>query len=255
MLPSARRAELSRQYFDNSYLSRRAFEVDPNAPGGCVAASSGAVAEQHHYPQQQQRNGRQAFGKNGSVLSHTTAGLTTFDEDLDTDDFRGENRTKVASRQHMSRGVGGAVNLGSLPFGEFAKDHIPVDDSEFSDDDSLGSVMSGDSQPSTTYGGGIRYSNSAAGQIWNILDRLDDVVLEVKVCCVRSLVLLLRTRYTVLFLVCQVHLRSGSLAATTDVRAWSLGFNLSLARYLFLKYKRFRPGTAVCELGSTYHTP
>lgn len=193
MLPSARRAELSRQYFDNSYLSRRAFEVDPNAPCGGVSASSGAVAEQHHYPQQQQRNGsRQAFGKNGSVLSHTTAGLTTFDEDLDADDFRGGNRSKVASsrQQHMSRGVGAAVTLGSLPFGEFPKDHTPVDDSEFSDDDSLGSVMSGDSQPSTTYGGGIRYSNSAAGQIWNILDRLDDVVLEVKVGCVRSLVLL-----------------------------------------------------------------
>lgn len=190
MLPSARRAELSRQYFDNSYLSRRAFEVDPNAPcGGAVAASSGAVAE-HHYPQQQQRNGRQAFGKNGSVLSHTTAGLTTFDEDLeDTDDFRGGNRSKVPGRQLMSRGVGGGGGggtSGSLPFGDFPKDHIPVDDSEFSDDDSLGSVMSGDSQPSTTYGGGIRYSNSAAGQIWNILDRLDDVVLEVKV---RSVVL------------------------------------------------------------------
>lgn len=189
MLPSARRAELSRQYFDNSYLSRRAFEVDPNAPcGGAVAASSGAVAE-HHYPQQQQRNGRQAFGKDGSVLSHTTAGLTTFDEDLeDTDDFRGGNRSKASGRQLIGRGVGGGgagggATLASLPFGEFPKDHIPVDDSEFSDDDSLGSVMSGDSQPSTTYGGGIRYSNSAAGQIWNILDRLDDVVLEVQVCC------------------------------------------------------------------------
>lgn len=229
MLPSARRAELSRQYFDNSYLSRRAFEVDPNAPGSGGVSSSGAVAEQHHYPQQQQqRNGRQAFGKNGSVLSHTTAGLTTFDEDLDTDDFRGGNRGKVAPRQHMSRGVGGAATLGSLPFGDFHKDPIPVDDSEFSDDDSLGSVMSGDSQPSTTYGGGIRYSNSAAGQIWNILDRLDDVVLEVKVCCccVRSLVLFYS--YMFLIVVCPVRRRayacgSWKLAPAADVRAWVSG--------------------------------
>lgn len=188
MLPSARRAELSRQYFDNSYLSRRAFELDPTGVSGVPYPGVGIEPSQHlHHqhdplpkPHQQhphQHRSRAPFGRDGgSVRSRTTAGLTTFDEDLDIDDYGGGGRRRPSDHHHRN----GEDSPDSHHFRSAAE--ADEAESDFSDQDSLGSVRSGDSYPSSkSYGAGIRYANSAAGQIWNILDRMDDVVLEVKV--------------------------------------------------------------------------
>lgn len=198
MLPSARRAEISRQYFDNSYLSRKAFEVDTSGRG-----REGVLDEEHQslhdrYSQQHSPSGPQmpqmpqhgrsggkqprSLGKHGSSNSHTTAGLTAFDEDFDHSDDYGMR----PSAQFQGRGVGragGAEDLHSSfrYTGGFDEDQITEDDSAYGDQDSLGSVRSGDSYPSIKSAGGIRYSNSTAGQIWTIIDRLDDIILEVKV--------------------------------------------------------------------------
>lgn len=183
MLPSARRAELSRQYFDNSYLSRRAFEVE-NASGG-----AGAEQSQHN---PQQRGGGSSGGsrpsfvkEHGSIRSRTTAGLTTYDdEDVDMDSGGGYSLRPAGQAQAQARGTSPFRVIPGRHGGGYMSDM----DSEFSDQDSLGSMRSGDSSGpyihsagSSGGAGGIRYTNSPAGQIWNILDRLDDVVLEVKV--------------------------------------------------------------------------
>lgn len=191
MLPSARRAELSRQYFDNSYLSRRAFEVE-NASGG-----AGGEQSQHNHHQRgggSSGGSRPSFGKeHGSIRSRTTAGLTTFDdEDMEVD----------AGGGYGLRPPGQGQARGTSPFrdvpGHHGGGYMSDLDSEFSDQDSLGSVRSGESNeayvPSAGSSGGasgIRYANSHAGQIWNILDRLDDAVLEVKV-GTRTIVILLQ---------------------------------------------------------------
>lgn len=68
---------------------------------------------------------------------------------------------------------------------------MPEDDSDYSDHDSLDSEGLGDpSDPPGKFfgagegaegGGGIQYANSMAGQIWSMLDRMEDVILAVKV--------------------------------------------------------------------------
>lgn len=185
MLPSARRAELSRQYryFDNSYLSRRAFEVD--AIGDPVGLSGVGVGEgpYHHYPH---RVGRSHLGKEGSFLSRTTVGLTTFDEDQPDeglDDFEGDrarNFGRINDEYVSSRGQHADYHRHTRPHDSPDESQI----SDYSDEDSLlESVRSGDSYPSTakSYETGIRYSSSPAAHIWQILQRMDEVVLEVKV--------------------------------------------------------------------------
>lgn len=186
MLPSARRAELSRQYryFDNSYLSRRAFEVD--AIGDPVGLGGVGVGEgpYHHYPH---RVGRSHFGKEGSFLSRTTVGLTTFDEDPPDeglDDFEGDRARNFGrvNDEYVSSSRGQHAEYHRHPRPHDSPDESQI--SDYSDEESLlESVRSGDSYPSTakSYEAGIRYSSSPAAHIWQILQRMDEVVLEVKV--------------------------------------------------------------------------
>lgn len=121
---------------------------------------------------------RKPFGKGagGSIRSRTTAGLTTFEDDLDSGfGSGGGGRPSLGQGGSSSIGHGGFSHSqehgGPSPFTD-----TPDYDSEFSDDDSLGSMLSGDSPRSRT-----SVHDSEAGQIWGMLCALDDIVLEVKV--------------------------------------------------------------------------
>ena len=182
MLPSARRAELTRQYFDNSYLSRRAFEVD--AAGDTVGLGAVGVGEApyHHYPH---RAPRSHASKEGSFLSRTTTGLSPFDEVPDTGlDFRGGQPRNSGRLNDYARKHGQHAPYRDHMPPHDSTDEAEVSDSHYSDQDSSGSFRSEDSFPSTakSYETGIRYSSSSpAAEIWQILHRMDDMVLEVKV--------------------------------------------------------------------------
>lgn len=126
---------------------------------------------------------RKPFGKGaaGSIRSRTTAGLTTFEDDLDSG-------FGSSGRPGLGGGGGHQDGSSSASHGGFSQHHhgggggpspftdSPGYDSEFSDDDSLGSMLSGDSPRSRS-----SVPDSEAGQIWGMLCSLDDLVLEVKV--------------------------------------------------------------------------
>lgn len=172
MLPSQRRAELSRHDFDNSYLSRKALAAEASERERSAAATavgfgaSGATGGGGG-------GGRPAYGKEvSSSHSRTTAGLTTLEDD-DHDDFI---RMRGGASQRSEHYL-----LSPATFSRAGSSHLS-DESDFSDEDSLGSVNSADSvgTVASKYAS-IRYANSTAGQIWGVLDGLDDLVMEVKV--------------------------------------------------------------------------
>ncbi|CAM9180735.1 unnamed protein product [Ectocarpus sp. 13 AM-2016] len=193
MLPSARRAELSRQYFDNSYLSRKAFEAGgagAPTPEGVVLAPGAADApasepsqynpHHHHHHHHHRRGGERdgtskPFVKGGdSTMSKTTSGLTTFEDDLDIA-FEGGGGHRAAAG--ASSGNPGRF---SLPDGASAFKSTTDYGSEFSDDDeSLGSMVSGNESLPVSHRSETG-PDSVAGQIWRMLCSLDDLVLEVK---------------------------------------------------------------------------
>ncbi|CBJ29872.1 hypothetical protein Esi_0163_0066 [Ectocarpus siliculosus] len=190
MLPSARRAELSRQYFDNSYLSRKAFEAGGAGappPEGVVLAPGAADApapepsqynphHQHHHLRGGERDGTaKPFVKGGdSLMSKTTSGLTTFEDDLDMPFHAGGVRRSAAGAS--SENPGGF----SLPDGASVFKSTTDYGSEFSDDDeSLGSMVSGNESLPVSHRSETG-PDSVAGQIWRMLCSLDDLVLEVK---------------------------------------------------------------------------
>lgn len=169
----------------HSYLSRKAFEGGGAGAPLPESAISGAVPNldphPHHHHHLDDDGGtdgrRKPFGKGDSIRSRTTAGLTTFEDDLDSGFGSwggGGSRTSL--------GQGGSS---TTSHGGFSQQHgggpshftdTPDYDSEFSDDDSLGSMLSGDSPRSRS-----SVHDSEAGQIWGMLCSLDDLVLEVKV--------------------------------------------------------------------------
>lgn len=182
----------------DSYLSRKAFEGGgagaPLPEGGPIPGAPVPNLDHHHqhrYVGSDSGGGggsgadgrRKTFGKGatGSVRSRTTAGLTTFEDDLDSGfgsagvgggrpslgQAGGPSPTSHGGFSHSSQQQHG----GPSPFTD-----SPDYDSEFSDDDSLGSMLSGDSPRSRS-----SVSDSEAGQIWGMLCSLDDVVFEVKV--------------------------------------------------------------------------
>ncbi|CAM9110628.1 unnamed protein product [Pylaiella littoralis] len=184
MLPSARRAELSREYFDNSYLSRKAFE------GGGEGV---AHAHDHAYG----GGGRDgddcelpSTKCGGSSLSRTTAGLTTFDDDVDGSRFGGGGGGGRGGRSRLGGHGERLRNQRDLGAAGLSPQHhqrqttssfkdVPDYESDFSEDDSLGSMLSEESQGvSTTSRSSVL--DTAAGQIWGMLCSLDDLVLEVK---------------------------------------------------------------------------
>lgn len=125
-------------------------------------------------------------GAGGSIRSRTTAGLTTFEDDLDTGFATGgggsggkptHSRLHGSSASHVGLSQEQQHGMQS-PF----KDAPDYEDSEFSDDDeddneTMGSMMSGES-PGGSFSGA---PDSAAGEIWRMLCSLDNLVLEVKV--------------------------------------------------------------------------
>lgn len=128
---------------------------------------------------------RKPFGKSaGSARSRTTAGLTTFEDDLDTGfGAAGPGASGGGGGLHHDFGRGGGSSRDPemlshqrrpSPF----KDS-PDYGSDFSDEDSLGSLASGLSQTLSSMSSVI--GDSSAGQIWGMLCALDDLVLEVKV--------------------------------------------------------------------------
>lgn len=168
MLPSARRAELSRLEFENSYLSRDVLAA--SSKDASDKLSGGGAS-----------SGKSGFGKPmESIYSHTTAGVTTL-EDFDQEGFaRMRKRAPLIGNRHVEDAT--RYLLSPATFSRAGSSHFSYDDSDFSDDDSLGSVNSEDSVGTTaTKYASIRYSNSTAGQIWSILNSLDDLVLHVKV--------------------------------------------------------------------------
>lgn len=211
MLPSARRAELSRHDFDNSYLSREALASvvgpDAAAPLHYIPTTFASSSVKQPIERQLAGGGRTSAGGPpgvgrvqtvASVYSRTTAALTTME-----DEDNGAGRKKMQHAGVMASGGGGGggsyENQGNgryivpipVSFSRANSSHLS-DESDFSDRDSLcSSVHSADSVGTTASKyATIRYSSSAAGQIWNMLYRLDDLVLEVKVVvdcvCVRE---------------------------------------------------------------------
>eukprot|EP00903_Cladosiphon_okamuranus_P008860 g8483.t2 len=194
LLPSARRAEISRQYFDNSYLSRRAFEGGgagaPVPEGAPIPPAPLPDLELNHQQYLDDGGGverrRKLFGKGaaGSIRSRTTAGLTTFEDDEDSG-FGSTRGGGGGGRPSLEHGGGGSSSTSQHSHGGFSRSpqhggpspfaDTPDYDSEFSDGESLGSMLSGDSPRSRT-----SVADSEAGQIWGMLSSLDDLVLEVK---------------------------------------------------------------------------
>lgn len=164
--------------FDNSYLSRNALSRGLDE-GRCRGGGSGGDVGGG--------GGRIAYDKSIQYLdSHTTAGVTTLAElDHEQDLARMMRKAALPSGGDAS---GGAVEyLSPATYSRASSSHF-YDDSDFSDEDSLGSVNSADSvgTAASKYAS-IRYANSTAGQIWGILRSLDDLVLHVKVSFLDSL--------------------------------------------------------------------
>lgn len=180
---------------NTSYLSRRAFEGGVPPDGG--AAVPGAPPPEHIYDPHKQmirgsgsvgggsegggkgsgRDGRkQPIGRGapGSFRSRTTAGLTTYEDDFDSG-FGTATSGAGGAHEYGHAGHSGLSHQGRpSPFKE-----NPDYGSEYSDDDSLGSLASGVSQPLSTMSSVV--ADSSAGQIVGMLCALDDLVLEVKV--------------------------------------------------------------------------
>lgn len=215
MQPSARRAELSRHDFENSYLSRKALSnfgpptvstlafseatTATNTTGMPLAPVPPATNAQHRqhvtisHDVQQRRTGRpqtapSAIPRQSSpVHSRTTAALTNLEDHEDVDDVVGRNSKGTVVP--AASGDGHTRYLVPATFSRAGSAGMS-DDSDFSDADSLcSSVHSADSvETAASKHATIRYSESVAGQIWNILHRMDEMVLQVKVCallCVR----------------------------------------------------------------------
>lgn len=206
MLPSARRAELSRHDFDNSYLSRKALAAGStgivmptgtsSAPTGVHIGGSGPITDAHHHQLRRpevssSRGGGGPKQQGSSVHSRTTAALTTLEDSEDVDDFTRKVGSSAPGPPHTVSAEGHTRYLVPTTFSRAGSD----EDSLCSDDaDSLcSSVHSTDSVDTTTSKRStIRYAESTAGQIWNMLYRMDELVLEVKVnfvkCCWRRVV-------------------------------------------------------------------
>lgn len=122
--------------------------------------------------------GAQPAGKGaGSIRSRTTAGLTTFEDDLDSG--FGGGAAKPPAHGPSASHVGLSQQQQQQGSSNF-KDAADYDDSEFSDEedeDTLDSMLSGESPSRASVGG----PDSAAGEIWRMLCALDNLVLEVKV--------------------------------------------------------------------------
>lgn len=114
-----------------------------------------------------------------SVNSHTTAGVTALVEFDQEEDYARMRKAPHRSDTGSRGGLSGYISPGTYSRG--GSPHF-YDDSDFSDDDSLGSLKSDDSVgTATSKCMSIRYANSTAGEIWSILHSLDDMVLHVKV--------------------------------------------------------------------------
>lgn len=110
-----------------------------------------------------------------SVMSKTTAGLTTFEDDLDMGFDAGGVHRATAGASSGNRGGF------SLPDGGSAFKSTTDYGSEYSDDDeSLGSMVSGNESLPVSHRSEAG-PDTVAGQIWRMLCSLDDLVLEVKV--------------------------------------------------------------------------
>lgn len=173
-----------------SYLSRKAFEAGgagAPTPEGVVLAPGAADApapepsqynpHHHHHLRGGERDGTaKPFVKGGdSIMSKTTSGLTTFEDDLDVAfDAGGVHRAAAGASSGNPGGF-------SLPDGSSAFKSTTDYGSEFSDDDeSLGSMVSGNESLPVSHRSETG-PDSVAGQIWRMLCSLDDLVLEVKV--------------------------------------------------------------------------
>lgn len=114
------------------------------------------------------------------MYSRTTAALTNLEDHEDVDDAMRRNSKGTAVP--AAAGDGHTRYLVPATFSRAGSAGMS-DDSDFSDEDSLcSSVHSADSvETAASKHATIRYSESVAGQIWNILHRMDEMVLQVKV--------------------------------------------------------------------------